>query len=260
MTLTLNRILALALVAILAFQGARLVWALTKPVGPVGRVTLPVHGGASAFAGPLAGFDPFSRGEASAGSMAITGLSLKLFGVRLDSAMGGGSAIIATPDGVQSSFAMGEEIVPGVKLKRVAFDNVTIDNGGREETLFLDQSIPAQTAGDTPPPAAVATATAVPPAGGGAINPASFTTDIGFVPRTAGGRVTGFALNPKGAGTAFRNAGLQPGDVLVSLNGNPVRSVEESIAAVSETPNGGVVTLQVERGGQTVTLNARTGK
>jgi general secretion pathway protein C len=258
MTLNLNRILALALVAILAFQGARLVWALTKPVGPVGRVTLPVQAGASAFAGRLAGFDPFSRGEASPGAMAVTGLSLKLFGVRLDSAIGGGSAIIAAPDGMQSSFAVGEEIVPGVKLKRVAFDNVTIDNGGREETLFLDQSIPAQTAGATPPPATAATMPA--PASGGAINPASFTTDIGFVPRTAGGRVTGFTLNPKGAGTAFRNAGLQPGDVLVSLNGKPVRSVEESIAAVSETPNGGVVTLQVERGGQTVTLNARTGK
>src|SRR3546814_4797376 len=37
---------------------------------------------------------------------------------------------VAGPNGVQNSFAVGEEIMPGVVLKAVAFDHITIDRGG----------------------------------------------------------------------------------------------------------------------------------
>ena len=72
--------------------------------------------------------------------MVVTALNIQLFGTREDRATGRGSAIIATPDGRQTSFLVGEEIMPGVMLTGVGFDHVTITRGGVAEQLFIDQS------------------------------------------------------------------------------------------------------------------------
>jgi len=244
-----RRLTLVLLAALLAFQGARLIWATTKPLGPLGNWP-----GATSPLGTLATldlgtFDPFGGPAEDANGSTVTALSLKLFGVSLNEATGLGSAIIATPDGVQSSFAVGDVVVPGVKLKAVAFDHVTLDNGGAKETLFIDQSAVPPAGGSAPAAS-----------GGGALNAASFTTEISLTPRNAGGKVTGFIAQPKGEGGAFAAAGLQPGDVIVSLNGVPARSVEDAVAVISQLPDKGNLTLQVERGGQLVPLNARISK
>src|SRR5688572_20128375 len=108
--------LELLLLALIAVQSARLVWTLVTPVGPVGDWR---PGGALALpAGDsaLSDFDPFFRLSAGGGPAVVTGLNLKLHGVREDRATGRGSAIIALPDGTQRSFGVGEEIMPGVRL------------------------------------------------------------------------------------------------------------------------------------------------
>jgi general secretion pathway protein C len=135
-------VVELVLLAAVAVQGARLVWALVTPVGPVGYAPIP---GIAAVASALSP-DPFFGATQENGGAAVTSLPLKLFGVRVDEAVGRGSAIIATPDGVQSSFGVGEAILPGVVLKAVARDNVVIARNGADERLFLDQSVP----GDQP--------------------------------------------------------------------------------------------------------------
>lgn len=249
-----RRLTLILLGAILAFQGARLIWATTKPLGPLGNWPQ-----ASSLQGTLATLDlgtldPFGGTDADANGSTVTSLTLKLFGVSLNEATGLGSAIIAAPDGVQSSFAVGDEIVPGVRLKAVAYDHVTLDNGGADETLFLDQSVaaPGSAVGD---PSGKAGSS-----GTGALNAASFTTDISLTPRNGGGKVTGFLVQPKGEGGAFTAAGLKPGDVIVSLNGVPAQSVQDAVAVISQLPDKGNLTLQVERGGQLVPLNARISK
>lgn len=131
-----------ALVIVLAVQTARLIWIAFAPLGPVGDW----KGSAPALAtdaGTLKTFDPFFSLSAQSGTAVVTSLPLKLFGVRVDQATGRGSAIIETPDGVQQSFAVGDEVMPGIRLKAVAKDNVTIDRGGAAEQLYLDQSVPA---------------------------------------------------------------------------------------------------------------------
>jgi general secretion pathway protein C len=237
------RMLFWLLVLLLIIQSARLFWTLVTPVGPVGKW----HS-----AKPLAalnvppGFDPFFRtGGGPATQVAVTSLSLKLFGTRLDFASGRGSAIIATPDGVQSSFAVGEEIVAGVKLKEVGADFVVIDRGGTAEQLFLDQSNPAQVAsptGSTPvaPPAPVAGVSAVLDA-------------VNVAPRMNGATINGFVLTPKGDGAAFKAAGLEPGDVLLSVDGKAVQAITD----LPQLPkNGSGPQLQVERAGRTITVTA----
>jgi general secretion pathway protein C len=129
-----------ALVAVLAVQAARLFWAIAAPLGPVGAWQVPQPSAVYDPALP-ARFDPFFRLARAAGPVVVTSVPLTLFGVRVDQASGRGAAIIATPDGVQSSFAIGDAIMPGIILKAVAVDGVTIDRGGISEQLFLDQSV-----------------------------------------------------------------------------------------------------------------------
>lgn len=158
----LETTLTIAGAALIIALSARLFWALVEPLGPVGawRTTPTVV----AQSDPA--FDPFYRLSGAAGPATVTALALKLYGVRLDQAMGRGSAIIATPDGVQSSFAVGDEVMPGVRLKAVAIDHAVLDRAGAEETLFIDQSVPVAAPVPPVPPATPATAPTVPSTAG----------------------------------------------------------------------------------------------
>lgn len=226
----------------LAAAGVAAVWTLVRPLGPVGNWQ--AKGSTLAVADPtiLTRFDPFFRAVAT-GPVAVTGLNLKLFGTRLDQAMGRGSAIIQTPDNIQSSFGVGDEIVPGVVLKSVAFDSVTIDRGGTSEQLFLDQSVPA---------AQAAAAGALPPAGTAAVTPAALMNVVNFSPRLVNGAVSGFTLTPKGPENLFAATGLQTGDVVTQINGTPIQSMEQASSALAA--GGATPTLTVERGGRTITV------
>ena len=159
----------LVLLSLLALQCARLLWTLVTPVDPVGdwRTSSALRAPMAASTELLGSFDPFFRLSGDAGPAVVTSLNLKLYGVREDRASGRGSAIISTPDGQQKSFAVGEEIVPGVTLKAVNFDSVTISRGGASEQLFLDQSpratVVQPNAAAALPPAPVVTTTTVQP-------------------------------------------------------------------------------------------------
>ena len=252
--LSLTEILLLAL---LAFQGARLVWALVTPLGPLGDWQ-PAAGPdlARARAVLSSGFDPFFRTGRADGPAVITSLQLKLFGVRVDEATGRGSAIIAGADNVQTSYSVGEAVQPGVTLKSVGFDSVVIARGGADETLFLDQSgaAPIAAAPVVPPvsnSALLSTPggqTAVP----GNVSVAALQSQLNLAPRQAGGRVTG--LVPRGDAAFLARIGLQPGDVIVQVAGRPIGSVQDLQRAAAGLARGGNFSIAVERGAQVVPI------
>jgi general secretion pathway protein C len=235
-------IVAVVLAGLVIFQSARLVWATVAPIGPVGDWRPSSLSSRNLPLDRLASFDPFFRLQPADSQAVVTSLPVKLFGVRVDMASGRGSAIIATPDGVQNSYAVGDEVMPGVVLTQVAFDFVSLERGGTIEKVFLDQSVAAPLAGVSP---------AAPPAQA----PVSVLQDMMIItPRMEGAKVTGLSLLPKGDGARFNAAGLQAGDVLVSVNGTPVSDV----ATLSKLPSGaGTVSLDVERGGRRVTVSAK---
>ena len=140
----------LVLIALLAVQCARLVWAVVTPVTPLGDWRPARPGVAGAPGEMLRGFDPFFRLSSGEAPAAVTSLQLTLYGIRVNEATGSGSAIIATPDGTQKSYAVGDEIMPGAMLKGVAFDHISIDRGGTVEDLYIDQSKPAPTVDPLP--------------------------------------------------------------------------------------------------------------
>jgi general secretion pathway protein C len=254
--------LELVLLAGLGVQCAALFWVLVTPVGALGpwQPVQPGFGGSPTAV--LQGFDPFFR--LSGGDdkpVMVTSLQLTLFGTRINEAMGGGSAIIAGPDGVQQSFAVGEEISPGVKLKAVAFDHVTIDRGGADEDLFLDQSGAVEPVAPPPSgtvPSLIPGEPALPNApnakGGGALSPAQLRADIGFIPRVDGGKISGLVVRPQGSGAAFRQAGLREGDVITAINDRPVTGQGDIEQLGAQLGKGGTVPVTVMRGDDTLSL------
>ncbi len=243
---------------ILALAGAAvmLFWALFRPLGPVGRWQ--AVRGVPVVSDPmlLTRFDPFFRNSGASGPTTVTSLALKLFGIRVDQAMGRGSAIIATPDGVQSSYAVGDEIVPGVKLKSVAFDHIVLERGGVDEQLFLDQSVAAPVAG-----AAAAAPGATPaPATTAQLSPQALAEGIAFAPRSEKGAAPGLVVAPKGSGTLFAQTGLVQGDVVTQINGQPVRSADDIANAVVRVPPGGRLNFMIERNGTTMNVSAGAPK
>lgn len=253
----------LLLLAVLAAQVARLVWALATPVGPLGdwRPATPVVAGVAADA--LASFDPFFRLEpGTAAPSTVTSLQLTLFGTRIDEAQGGGSAIIAGPDGVQKSIAVGEEVAPGVRLRAVAFDHVTLDRSGATEDLFLDQSKPAPAVappvgtgpGPVPGPVTGPVPGSVPGAPAAGMPVGRIRAEIGFIPRIDGGRVSGLAVRAQGTGALFRQAGLREGDVVTAIGGRPIAGADDLDRIFADFRGGGNIPIVVERGGQTLPL------
>ena len=249
----------LILLLLLAFQCARLLWAVVTPVSPLGawQPRDELTRGAAERARLLGQFDPFFRQAPGGGEAVVTSLQLTLFGVRIDEAMGRGSAIIAGPDGVQSSYGVGDEIMPGVTLKSVQFDGATILRGSAEEQIFLDQS----GAAPPPPPTQADTSTlldsptSLPVPGSRQVSPQALMTEIDFSPRLDKGQITGFVVKPKGSGEAFRIAGLQEGDILVSINNQKIANASDlERVATQAGGKGGNISLTVERGSQVIPI------
>lgn len=243
----------LALMVLIAVQAARLIWTVLTPVSPIGDWR-PVEAVAPST-DILSGFDPFFRLSAGNQPATVTSLQLTLFGTRVDEAMGRGSAIIAGADGVQKSFSVGEEVAPGVRLKAVAFDHVTVDRGGAAEDLFLDQSgsvTPvAPPAGAPPAPAPLG----APGAAAAAAAADRLRSEIGFVPRIDDGRISGLVVRAQGSGTLFRQAGLRDGDVVTAIGGRPVTGPQDVDRVGGDLRGAASIPITVERGRQTLSLS-----
>ena len=244
-------VLFFLLAALLLIQAIRLIWLIVTPLGPVGdyrAAEVQILSPQSRLI-LFGSFDPFFRSDAAQTANIVTSLQLTLFGIRMNEASGLGSAILSGPDGVQESYAVGEEIMPGVTLSSVAFDHVIINRGGVLESLYLDQSIPAETVGTE------ASMAAFPLAAAGNEIPGVAS----LAPRNDQGRITGILVAPLGDGTLFNSAGFRNGDVIVSINGNPVGSTSDIEALKSQIRPGTRLSVEVERGANRVPLTVNLG-
>ncbi|MCW2387385.1 general secretion pathway protein C [Sphingobium sp. B11D3B] len=253
------------LLVVLIIQIARLLWALGTPVGLFGdwRAREPVLVSADARSALFAGFDPFFRNGASAGGgvQQVTSLPFRLFGIRLNEASGQGSAIIANEAGEQASYAVGDQIAPGIILKAVQFDHVVIERGGVGETLYIDQSggdapvVPAPPAEGGPAMPPEMTTGAGPQAPAAALTPDSVMKAVNMAPRNQDGKVTGIVLNAGSDSGALSQVGFRPGDIIVQINGRPVTSMGDIAQLQAALRPGARLSLMVERGASTVPIS-----
>lgn len=255
---SLHDVLWWALAAATALLAATLLWTVVTPVSPLGawrpaevRVMSP-----AARSALFAGFDPFNRAstiQAATGAETVTALALTLYGVRVNAATGGGSAIIAGADGIQQVYRVGAEVLPGVVLAEVHFDHVGLTRGETRELLYIDQSKPA-------PAATTLTQTSAGPVGqtapaaAGALTVDAVRENISFVPRSENGKVTGLQVSAGANAAPFRAAGFQPGDVITAIGGKPVSGGADAAALAARLRPGQSVAVTVNRNGQQLPL------
>jgi general secretion pathway protein C len=249
-----------AMVVLLAVQAARLAWLLLPPA-PLGSMPAAEAGRAMAVRPDFLAIDAFYPATSTAAAVSDAS-GLRLFAVR--PAAAGGSAILAERDGPQRSHAVGEDVAPGVRLAEVHADHVVLDgSGGRSELRFASATgHPAARTAVAPPPAGSVPAGSVPAgsdAAGGAIDPAQLLAQAGLAPVESDGRTAGYTVIPRGNGAVLRQAGLQAGDVLLSVNGQEL-TPERYAELAGELTGAASITLTYRRDGQlrTATLQAKT--
>jgi general secretion pathway protein C len=182
-------------------------------------------------------------------------LNLVLVGVRAATgAEAQGAAIIQTPDNMQRLYRVGDSIVAGVTLAAVDSDRVVIlRDGVRESVVFTDRASVIGGGEASAGLAAAAVETAVAPApepaGAAPVNARALLDDITPQFRPEGGVV----VTPRG-GAAFAAAGLEPSDLLRSVNGVSLDSPETWSAALAGVGPGSRVTIEAERAGRPVVI------
>lgn len=255
----------LALALVLAVQLGRLILIAVEPAGPAATNTPPAALKPVDYA-VFQRFDAFFRtgGQSSLAEASAAGSGqMRLYGLRSDGA-GGGSAIIGLADGRQVSVGVGEEVEPGLVLRGVGADHVTLARGGSVSRLVFTD-LPMGVAPVPPPPPGPQTVTptpapAVAPAAVPSIDPARLLGQAGLRPRMRGARLDGFTVSGAGDAAVLRAAGLQAGDVILAVNGQPLDSLERIAALRSQLANSAGAELRIERDGQVQTSTLGSGQ
>ena len=148
---------------------------------------------------------------------------------------GGGAAVIASGGGGQRVVRIGRPVAAGVVLTSVGRDHVLLDVGGAPMRLAFGRAAEPAAAPAVPAQAAV-------PAG-------SSTTDYRLGLRPAAPDGGGYVVKPDARLPLLAAAGLQPGDVIVSVNGSAFD--EERLLDLSwQAANSDRVTFEYLRNGR----------
>ncbi len=258
----MRRIVEAVLAILLVIQAGRLVWVFAEPKPTIVAAALPPAQPVDMSI--LSRFDAFFRtGEqgALAGASGAEASQLRLFGVR-SGGVGGGSAIIGLPDGRQVSVGVGEEVEPGLVLREVGPDFVTLARGQSLSRLAFTET-PAGAASPPPPPATPQVMTpaateAAPTPSGAIVDPQRLMAQASLRPRIQGLGVNGFTVSSAGNASELRSAGLQAGDVILSVNGVALNSPQAIGALRGQLSSAPSAEIQYERAGETRTTTIRT--
>jgi general secretion pathway protein C len=224
-------------------------------------------------------------GVAASGA-AVSTLNVKLRGVFAGGGTGTGYAIV-NAGARDEATRMGGEIVPGVTLESVHAGHVMLRRAGALERVNLEERIsgqgpaaaPRSAQGAPPAPRRAAPSSAAPAAqlsspGGGLQRPEPYAP-VGDVPTEQQSGAPGAAPAPPQApaprplsgapsqglviqevppGSLLERIGLQPGDVVRSVNGEAVTSEADVARVLQSRGMQGPVTAEVQRGGMTVPI------
>ena len=257
-----------ALALLLAVQLGRLVWMVAEPRDAAASMASSSTAVSPADPAVFQRFDAFFRtgGQSSLAEASAAGSGqMRLYGLRSDGS-GGGSAIIGLADGRQVSVGVGEEVEPGLILRGVGPDYVTLARGASLSRLIFSD-VPVGVAPVPPPPPGPQTVTPPPPPPPPAVTPTAASVDpaqliaqAGLRPRMRGLRLDGFTVSASGDAALLRAAGLQAGDVILAINGQSLDSLERIAALRGQLANSSGAELRYERDGTVQTSTIGTGR
>jgi general secretion pathway protein C len=246
----------------------RLLWALLPSddaaLGAVATRTASI--GAPAPTRSIAQWHLFGNAPLQASATGTT-IALILRGTLADPDPKAGIAVIADAGTGERSWRVGEQVAAGVRLVAVYADRVVVSRDGGEETLKLARDTnlapadivrptPARVSGGANATTAVATARGNAPANWQQTvdrlrrNPAELMKRVQIVPVLDGGKLSGVRLSTGTDVALLNQIGLQPGDVVTSVNGTPIDSIERGQQIMSSLGSASSVRVTVLRGGK----------
>lgn len=225
---------------------AWLMWAAIEPVGSLqsGPVASSAPNNVEALQARLARLPQISmHGDSASAPVQLAG-GYKLHATR--AGLGGaGTAILSINGAPQASFAAGDEVAPGVRLALVAADHVEIDTSSqRLRVAFSDAERPASVVR--------APATDVRPA-----QPGLLMNALPLHAVTGPGGRSAIAVMPQADLAQFGASGLQPGDILLKVDGVDV-SAANLAGYAAQLQSGRTFEVVFERNGQV--SSTRIGK
>lgn len=245
---------------------AQWTWLLVKPpIPPLVIVPPPAPSTSSSFSlQPLLAAHLFGQvsQELTGGrldNLPISSLNLILTGVIASGS--GGYALISVNGQSQEPFAIGQTITAGAVLQAVYPDRVVIRRNGVLESLMLEGTEKPQAEPGTPP----ATADLPPTSPAGVVQETGAnhytverdmlaaqmrTPDFlrqAVIEPSAGG---GFAVRRIQPGSLYAELGLRAGDVIKTVNGQPINTADDAIRLYQQMPNISAVQMEITRGGK----------
>ncbi|HKQ31483.1 MAG TPA: type II secretion system protein N [Burkholderiales bacterium] len=191
----------------------------------------------------------------------LSNLNLVLTGVM---ARGASSFAFLSVDGAPEIFlTIGQEVTAGAMLEAVYPDRVLLRRGANLESVLLKGSDAAALA---PGSIAIAERGAVRSLGGGNFKVDRQALNKSLTPETLAQAAVapganGLAVRSIQPGSIFENLGLQTGDVIRYLNGQPVYNIEQAMLAYTEamqSGDAGDISVEIIRGGKIEVLTYQT--
>ncbi|MFL6575048.1 MAG: type II secretion system protein GspC [Povalibacter sp.] len=171
-----------------------------------------------------------------------------------------GLAIIGESAAAANVFSVGDAVRPGTKLHAVYPDRVILDRSGKLEALAL----PSQSLAGVQ----ISSAPARPAQSQfqenlrriAETNPSAFAEIVRPQPVFANGVQRGYRVYPGRNRQQFARLGLQPGDLVLAINGTPLDDPQRGIEIFNTMGTSDRVTVTVERNGQSQDLSLNTAQ
>ena len=217
---------------------------------------------------PILDFAPFGRSASPVTAAADPGTApppdLKLQGISASPDDHVSRAIIAAGGGPAASYAIGDALAPSIRLTAIAADHVMVSVNGQSQRLDFPVTQALLVPEAAEPTGSAMLQNLIPqlttaPSGIGATiaalrddllrNPQSVLAQYG-VAGTADGYLIG-----DDADAALLQAGLQPGDLVTTINGRPVGDILQDRGFLDEVAALGQADLIATRAGQPFSLS-----
>jgi general secretion pathway protein C len=197
-------------------------------------------------------------------NLPISSLNLVLAGVIASGA--GGYALISANGQPQEPFAVGQTITGSAVLQAVYPDRVVIRRNGALESLLLEGADNSQ----MPPEVAMSAVNRMAGVSGEVVRETGanqymverdqlvaqmrtpdFLKQATLVPSSGGG----FLVRQIQPGSLYEKLGVRAGDVIKSVNGQPINTAEDAIKLYQQMSSISSVQMEITRGGKSESLN-----
>jgi general secretion pathway protein C len=193
-----------------------------------------------------------------------TRLKLTLRGLFASDDSAGGHAIIGDPKGKEESYAVGDPVPGGAKISEIYPDRVILERNGRYETLRLPKDRTSSNQRNTRQKTVTSGLRRSTKGQAAAFtkyrnevkqNPAAFMNYVRATPARKDGKFIGFRLQAGKQRGAMKELGLEPGDIVTSINNVEIDSPAKGMKAMQALGEGESVNVTLLRGGQEVSMS-----